>query len=230
MRSWTTGGCSRLRARCERMLRTVKPVCAASASIVRGWSAGIPPLIDVTSFGVTVYAVIMLVPGTVESAPAGGAAATQVLIGGLVSAVVMTTVVVIGLGHRSGRITILDRAAKPLTRLLALPGWALLPIAIALPAFAAAGFGFVWDVSIHIDQGRDTGPFGTPAHYFMLAGIYGFVAAGFIAMAMPRDEPARSWVRVAHGWHAPVSAVVMLGSGFFAMLGFPLDDLWHRMF
>src|SRR3954451_22902852 len=205
------------------MLRTVKLVWAASCSIVSGCSRGGPrisPLNDVTSLAVTVYAV-MIVVGTVETAPAGGAAATQVLIGGAVSALVMGGVVALALAHRSGRTDILDRVAKPLTRVFALPGWALVPIAIALPAFAAAGFGFVWDVSIHIDQGRDTGPFGTPAHYFMLAGIYGFVAAGFIAMAMPREQPCRSWVRVAHGWYAPVAAVVMLGCGFFSMLGFP---------
>ena len=169
-------------------------------------------------------------PGTVESAPAGGAAATEVLVGGLVSAAIMTAVVVLGLAHRSGRTQILDRFAAQLKRVFALPGWALVPIAIALPAFALAGFGFVWDVSIHIDQGRDTGPFGTPAHYFMLAGIYGFVAAGFIAIAMPREEPKGSWIRIAHNWYAPVSAVVLLGTGFFSMLGFPLDDVWHRLF
>ena len=172
----------------------------------------------------------MLLMGTVETAPAGGAAATQVLVGGLVSALIMVAVVTLGLAHRSGRTDLLNRAAAPLKRVFALPGWALVPVAIALPAFAAAGFGFVWDVSIHIDQGRDTGPFGTPAHYFMLAGIYGFVAAGFIAMAMPREEPKASWVRVAHNWHAPVASVVMLGAGFFSMLGFPMDDVWHRLF
>src|SRR4051812_18708707 len=148
------------------MLRTVKPVSAARCSIVSGWSVGadVAPLNDVTSFGVTVYAV-MLVIGTVETAPAGGAAATQVLIGGAVSTLIMGAVVALGLAHRSGRTDLLDRAAVPLKRVFALPGWALVPVAIALPAFAAAGFGFVWDVSIHIDQGRDTGPFGTPAHY-----------------------------------------------------------------
>jgi hypothetical protein len=172
----------------------------------------------------------MLLMGTVETAPAGGAAATQVLVGGLVSVLIMGAAVTLGLAHRAGRTDLLDRAAAPLKRVFALPGWALVPVAIALPAFAAAGFGFVWDVSIHIDQGRDTGPFGTPAHYFMLAGIYGFVAAGFIAIAMPREDPKESWVRVAHNWYAPVSAVIMLGAGFFSMLGFPMDDVWHRLF
>src|SRR4051794_9476552 len=103
------------------MLRTVNPGSAASCSIVSGWAGGGPdtsPLNDVTSFAVTVYAVMLLM-GTVETAPAGGAAATQVLVGGLVSALIMGAVVTLGLAHRSGRTDLLDRAAAPLKRVFA---------------------------------------------------------------------------------------------------------------
>ncbi len=165
----------------------------------------------------------------VESAPAAGAAPLELIAGTVVSGLLIGSLFALGLLHQSGRTGLIDRAGATAARLTGLPARVALPGAIALPAFLLAGVGFVWDVSLHVTQGRDSGPFGTPAHYLMLAGIYGFVAAGWLAVCMPRGERRPGWVRVA-GWYAPPAAVAMLVAAVFSMSGFPLDDLWHVLF
>src|SRR5213078_2395640 len=37
-------------------------------------------------------------------------------------------------------------------------------------------------------------------------------------------------VRLREGWHAPVGGLLLLLSGGVALAGFPLDDIWHRLF
>ena len=54
-----------------------------------------------------------------------------------------------------------------------------------------------WDISLHIDQGRDPGPLANPAHYFILAGLFGVLLAGVIGLALPNQAdphllPARA--------------------------------------
>ena len=58
-----------------------------------------------------------------------------------------------------------------------------------------------WDISLHIDDGRDAGPLANPAHYLILAGLFGVFAAGVLAMALPRETPgpARRRGRAAAG-------------------------------
>ena len=43
-----------------------------------------------------------------------------------------------------------------------------------------------WDISLHIDQGRDPGPLANPAHYFILAGLFGVLLAGVLGIALPK--------------------------------------------
>ena len=49
-------------------------------------------------------------------------------------------------------------------------------------------------------------------------------------MAMPRDTPGPAAVSVGWGWRAPVGGLLMAACGAFALAGFPLDDVWHRLF
>lgn len=165
----------------------------------------------------------------VDGAPAGGAAVTDVIAGTVVSMTILAVLLVVGLRHRAGH-PLLDNLARPLTRFTGLPAWSVLPMVVAVGGFVLAGVGFVWDVALHIGQGRDTGPFGTPAHFLILAGIYGFVAAAWLAVAMPVGERRPSWIRVTRTWYVPPAAVAMLVTAFFSMSGFPLDDLWHNLF
>ena len=67
-----------------------------------------------------------------------------------------------------------------------IPGWAALPAAIATASLLVALFGMYWDISLHIDNGRDAGPLANPAHYFILVGLFGIFTAGFIAIVLPR--------------------------------------------
>ena len=52
-----------------------------------------------------------------------------------------------------------------------------------------------WDISLHIDQGRDPGPLANPAHYFILAGLFGVLLAGVLGAGAGRSEPTRTSVR-----------------------------------
>ena len=88
-----------------------------------------------------------------------------------------------------------------------------------------------WDISLHIDQGRDPGPLANPAHYLILFGLFGIFAAGFLAIALPEGaSPCPPAIRITSGWYAPLGGVLMTACGGFALIGFPLDDVWHRLF
>ena len=55
----------------------------------------------------------------------------------------------------------------------------------------------LWDISLHIAQGRDEGPLANAAHYFILAGLFGVFASGFLSMCLPLEKPSRVAVRIA---------------------------------
>ena len=83
---------------------------------------------------------------------------------------------------------------------------------------------------MHIDKGRDTGPFGTPAHYPIFFGILGVIVSGVLPIALARKPlPART-IKLTKGWRIPCSAALVTVCGTFALVGFPLDDVWHRLF
>src|SRR4051812_23950637 len=164
--------------------------------------------------------------------PAGGAAAGEV-IGATTAALVATAVVLtLGIAHRSGRTRILKVAAEHSAKISGLPAWAALPVGFASVSLLIALFGMYWDISLHIDQGRDPGPLANPAHYFILIGLFGIFVAGFLAIVLPEpgEKPSRSAVKIASDWYAPVGGVVLMACASFALLGFPLDDMWHRLF
>jgi hypothetical protein len=165
--------------------------------------------------------------------PAGGAALGQVV--GMTTAVSLFTVALLwlGLGHRAGRVTVLGRASSALGRLTGLPGWAALPLALSGGSLLIAVIGLYWDVALHIDQGRDPGPLANPSHYFILVGLYGIFASGVLAIVLPSGRPAATAVRIWGGRdeiHAPLGGLLMAACASFALMGFPLDDISHRLF
>jgi hypothetical protein len=165
-----------------------------------------------------------------SSKPAGGAAASEV-IGATTGALIATAVVfALGIGHRTGRLSILRRLGAYSERVSGLPPWAALPTAIAAVSLIIALFGMYWDISLHIDQGRDPGPLANPAHYFILVGLFGIFVAGFFAIVLPEGKPSPAAVKISDDWYAPVGGVVFMACASFALLGFPLDDMWHRLF
>ncbi|MEX2194153.1 MAG: hypothetical protein WD844_02615 [Thermoleophilaceae bacterium] len=167
----------------------------------------------------------------VETKPAGGAALDQVIIA-TAGAVIATSVLMwLVTAHRRRSGTILERTANFAARIGRLPSWAALPAAIAGGALLIALLGMMWDIALHAGDGRDEGPLANPAHYLILVGLFGVFAAGVLAMTLPKGErPGRAAVKLGKDWYAPVGGVLMAAAGGFALLGFPLDDVWHRMF
>ncbi|MGH3678160.1 MAG: hypothetical protein ACRDU5_20980 [Mycobacterium sp.] len=160
----------------------------------------------------------------------GGAALNEVIGLSVFGAVVTALLLWVGWLHRSRKITWLASFAEWAGRRFKRPPWVALPIAMFITAIICALFGFIWDVSLHIGNGRDSGPLANPAHYFILAGLFFVFVAGCLAMVLPHDKPGPSAVRITDNWYAPVGGVVMAGCGLYALLGFPLDDVWHRIF
>jgi hypothetical protein len=164
--------------------------------------------------------------------PAGGAALDQVVIAtvgaGLVTALILWLIA----GYRSGDRPHLAAVAATAERLSGLPSWAALPTAVSAVSLQVALLGMYWDIALHIDEGRDAGPLANPAHYLILVGLYGVFAAGILALALPRagERPGPAPLKIGPDWYAPVGGVLIAACGAFALVGFPLDDLWHRLF
>src|SRR3954469_18918162 len=172
----------------------------------------------------------LLLSTAAAARPAGGAAIGQILI-----ATAFATVMTVGLlwllkAHRAGSTKILERAGDFAARVADLPPWAALPAGVGGGTLLVALLGMYWDISLHIDNGRDPGPLANPAHYLILFGLYGIFAAGCLAIAMPREKPGPAAIKITRDWYAPVGGVLMATCGAFALIGFPLDDMWHRIF
>jgi len=162
--------------------------------------------------------------------PAGGAAIGEAL-GATAGALVVTTAIAVLIaGHRSGRIALLGRLARFSERASGLPAWAALPSAVLGISLLIAVSGMYWDISLHIDNGRDPGPLANPAHYLILVGLYGALLAGVLTAALAGERPSRTSVALGGGWWMPVGGVLIAACGAFALTGFPLDDVWHRLF
>ncbi len=166
-------------------------------------------------------------PGT----QGGGAALDQVAIMTGSAGLIALALLWVGYLHRTRRITWLGAAAGRIGAVFNRPGWVALPIVLFLATILTALLGFIWDVSLHVGNGRDEGPLANPAHYFILAGLFFLFTAGMLAIVLPLDEkPGAAAVRITRTWYAPVGGVLIAGAGLYALIGFPLDDIWHRMF
>jgi hypothetical protein len=160
----------------------------------------------------------------------GGAALDQVIGMSAATLVITAGLLWIGYLHRARRITWLNSLAEYAARKFKRPPWVALPMALFIATLICALFGFIWDVSLHIGNGRDSGPLANPAHYFILFGLFLLFIAGCMACVLPFDKPGPSAVRITRNWYAPVGGILMAGCGLYALTSFPLDDIWHRIF
>src|SRR4051794_28360926 len=166
-----------------------------------------------------------------SSEPAGGAAMDQVAIATGFATLTTAALLWVIFRYRAGGAPVLRRVTAVAERVSGLPAWAALPAGLSGASLLVALLGMYWDISLHIDQGRDPGPLANPAHYLILGGLFGVFASGVLAIALPLNEkPGRAAVRIARDWYAPVGGLMMAGAGAFALIGFPLDDMWHRLF
>jgi len=168
---------------------------------------------------------------TLVAEPSARGAGLNQVIGLTIAAMVLTLLMLwVGHAHRSHRISWLARFADWMGVKFNRPSWVALPVLVFTTSIICALFGFIWDVSWHIGNGRDPGPLANPAHYFIIIGLFGVFVAGMLAVVLPFDKPGPAPVRITRNWYAPVGGVLMAGCGLYAIIGFPLDDIWHRIF
>jgi hypothetical protein len=162
--------------------------------------------------------------------PAGGAALDQILEASVIFTVVLGGLAWFVLRQRAGRSLSLTALADRMARAVGAPIWAALPLQLLRGSLLVALFGMYWDISLHIDRGRDAGPLANPAHWFILIGLAGVFSAGAISLALARDPLPGGTLRLSRHWRTPLGGTLILGCGAFSLLGFPLDDVWHRLF
>ncbi|MDO7867226.1 hypothetical protein [Nocardioides jiangxiensis] len=164
------------------------------------------------------------------AAPAGGAAASEILIAAGIAAVYFGITGWVLLRERTGHPTLIGRGAGWLGDKVGLPVWAVIPTFGLLPVWLLAGFGVYWDVPIHMQKGRDAGPLANPSHYPIFLVLLFLACMGVGIMALARSPLPKHTLKLAPGWKVPFSAVLLTIAGFIAVCGFPADDAWHRMF
>ncbi len=176
----------------------------------------------------------ILLAAAQELRPAGGAELGQILIASTAAAVLTAGLLVLGYGHRTGQLPVLRWLATFTERWpfnAGHPGWVELPSTLAFVSLITGLFGLYWDLGVHLAEGRDIGPLANWAHYPIMFGLFGIFASGVLAIVLPVGErPGPAAVRITRDWYAPVGGVLLASAGFFALLGFPLDDVWHRLF
>ena len=165
-----------------------------------------------------------------EGSEGGGAALDQVIGMTVVAGIISLGLLWIGYLHRQRKITWLKNLGDWAGRKFHRPPWVALPVMLFITTILCALFGFIWDVSLHIGNGRDSGPLANPAHYFILFGLFILFIAGCLACILSYDKPGPAAVRITRTWYAPVGGILMAGCGLYALIGFPLDDVWHRIF
>jgi len=184
-----------------------------------------------------------------QPAPAGGAALDQVLVAAGFTAVVYAALAwVMWRERRVPATAAVGGAAGPAAgpgpvgrlaeRVAAADGgsprWFLAPMAVQVCGALSGAVGLYWDVSFHISQGRDEGPLANPAHYLIFFGLIAMFVGGALALALSDDRlagrlPART-LPLTRSWRVPVGPALSTGIALCALAGFPLDDVWHRLF
>ena len=167
-----------------------------------------------------------------DTAPVGGAALDQVFGLSVAAGVVSLVLLWIAWAHRTHRIEWFQTLGEKLNARLGEPGWSAIATAFVASSLIVALLGFLWDVSLHAGRGRDEGPLANPAHYLILYGLFALFIAGMSAVVWPRDgvKPGIASVRITRQWYAPVAGIYIAACGLYALIGFPLDDVWHRLF
>ncbi len=166
------------------------------------------------------------------TAPAGGAELGQVIGLSIAAGLVTLVLLVIAWAHRTHRIDWFQKLGDRLGVRYGEPGWSTIPTLFVGSSLIVALLGFMWDVSLHAGRGRDAGPLANPAHYLILYGLFALFIAGMSAVVFPRDgeKPGVAAVKITRTWYAPVSGIFIAACGMYALIGFPLDDVWHRLF
>ncbi len=120
------------------------------------------------------------------------------------------------------------RTPNALERLTKVPGWAAATVGLSLYGLLVAGEGFYSDVAWHITLGRDDALFTAP-HTSIVLGLGFIFLAGLVGVAYASLQQVDTGLR----WKAvriPWSTLPLLALGGAALLGFPLDEIWHQTY
>jgi hypothetical protein len=148
-------------------------------------------------------------PAFADAGGAKGAPAGDLVPSAIIAALAGVVVAAMAVGHRRGVFRGLAWVGDHAEAVTGWPGWASVPIGLGTVSLLTAAFGFYWDVSWHIDGGRDPGPFANPAHFFIIAGLAGIGLTGVLSVVMGDKRSSGSSVRIRPGWHAPVGGVLL---------------------
>src|SRR5436190_18787148 len=167
---------------------------------------------------------------TAAANPAGGAATQDIVLATAGALILATFVVVLGVLYRAGKVVWLHKLADLAERQWGVPAWVALSGEIASVSLIVALLGMYWDISLHIDQGRDPGARANPAHYLIIAGLFGVFVAVFFPIVLGDHRGGSSMIKRASSWKIPIGGIMLFACASFSLLGFPLDDGWHRIF
>jgi hypothetical protein len=121
--------------------------------------------------------------------------------------------------------TWLARTSGGLTAVTGLPGWACAAAGTSLYGLLVAGVGFYSDVSWHIALGRDEDLFTAP-HTAIVVGLAMILLGavlGVLVATVDREPVGRRVGSLTVPW----SCIPLAALGAAALVGFPLDELWH---
>ena len=130
----------------------------------------------------------------------------------------------------SGLRRFLLRVPRALERITGIPGWAAASVGTALFGLLVAGIGFYADVAWHIALGRDQQLFTAP-HTEIVVGLAFIEGSAMLGILFANLQGRRRGLRLPGSriW-VPWSMLPMAALGGAAVLGFPLDDLWHARY
>jgi hypothetical protein len=172
----------------------------------------------------------MILPLAAAAPTAGGASLHDVIIASGIAFAYFAVTGWLLIRERTGHRTLLGRGLDRLGDKVGLPAWAAGPFVIMPLVLLTAGFGVYWDVPVHMQRGRDNGAFASPAHYPIYLVLLALLNIALIIMAMAKDPLPRHTLKIAPGWRVPFSSLIIFFAGSIAVIGFPLDDLWHILF
>jgi hypothetical protein len=131
-------------------------------------------------------------------------------------------------GSGSGFDRMVLRVPSALERRTGLPGWAATALLFSIYGLAVAGYGFFTDVAWHVALGRDDDLFTAP-HTAILTGLVLIAIGPLLGMlvATVSGTPTRL---VVNGVRIPWSLLPLGVLGAAAMIGFPVDELWHQAY
>lgn len=147
-----------------------------------------------------------------------------ITVGGFIAVVVALAVI----GRRTGERDYLLWIPRGLERVTGIPGWAAGMVGTASFGLLVAGIGFYNDVAWHIGLGRDEELFTAP-HTMIVLGLQFILIAGIVGIFLATFEERDTPFTIA-GLRVYRSAAAMVLVGGAAVLGFPLDELWHAQF